>query len=173
MNTVSPRCKSHSMLRRAAVAGLLAGAGVLLSAVSIPVGAAKVFPFQHTINVICGVLLGPWWAVGAAFITSLIRNIMGTGSPFAFPGSMFGAFLDGLIAMHLHGKNRLWAALGEPVGTGIIGAWCCAALVGPSLGKNFAFTFWSASFMASCIPGAALGVAILYILRTKVNPDNL
>ena len=78
-----------TIFKKALAAGILAGAGVALSFVSIPVGPTKCFPFQHSINVIAGVLLGPFWAVGTAFTTSLIRNMMGTGSLFAFPGSIF------------------------------------------------------------------------------------
>ena len=80
-----------------ALASLLAAVAVVLSPLSIPVGASKCFPIQHLVNVIAGVFLGPWYAMGSAFITSLIRNIMGTGSLLAFPGSMCGAFLCGLV----------------------------------------------------------------------------
>lgn len=97
-----------TIFKKALAAGILAGAGVALSFVSIPVGPTRCFPFQHSINVIAGVLLGPFWAVGAAFTTSLIRNMMGTGSLFAFPGSMFGAFLVGMAGRYLHGRHKLF-----------------------------------------------------------------
>ena len=97
----------HSMIfRKAVLAGVLAAAGVALSVVSIPMGPTKCFPFQHTINVVAGIVLGPWWAVGAAFTTSVIRNLLGTGSLFAFPGSMFGALFVGLAARALPDKYR-------------------------------------------------------------------
>ena len=104
----------RTIFKKALTAGILAGAGVALSFVSIPVGPTRCFPFQHSINVIAGVLLGPFWAVGAAFTTSLIRNMMGTGSLFAFPGSMFGAFLVGMAGRYLHGRHKffqLWLNL--------------------------------------------------------------
>ena len=63
----------------------------------IPMGFAKVFPIQHFANVISAVILGPWYAVIQAFITSTLRNMMGTGGPFAYPGSMIGAFLAAII----------------------------------------------------------------------------
>ena len=50
---------NKTLLRRAALAGMFAAAGVVLSVVSIPVGPTKCFPFQHAINVIAGVTLGP------------------------------------------------------------------------------------------------------------------
>ena len=157
-----------TLLRRAALAGMFAAAGVVLSVVSIPVGPTKCFPFQHAINVIAGVTLGPAWAVGAAFTTSLIRNMLGTGSLFAFPGSMFGALFDGVAAMLLPRKYKIAAALAEPLGTGIVGAWTSAAVVAPFMGKNLGFAFFSASFMMSCVPGAAIGAAVLWCLRKRL-----
>ncbi|MEA4872755.1 MAG: energy coupling factor transporter S component ThiW, partial [Synergistaceae bacterium] len=99
------------IFKKALAAGILAGAGVALSFVSIPVGPTRCFPFQHSINVIAGVLLGPFWAVGAAVTTSVIRNMMGTGSLFAFPGSMFGALLVGMAGRSLHGRHKLFSAM--------------------------------------------------------------
>lgn len=42
---------------------------------------------------LAGLILGPIYGVGIAFCVSLIRNLSGTGSLFAFPGSMVGALL--------------------------------------------------------------------------------
>ncbi|MDO9509074.1 MAG: energy coupling factor transporter S component ThiW, partial [Thermovirgaceae bacterium] len=46
-------------LRKLVLTALLSAAGVLLSSLSIPLGPTRCFPFQHAINVIAGVLLGP------------------------------------------------------------------------------------------------------------------
>ena len=67
------------------LAALLAAAAVLLAPFSFPVGPSRCFPFQHTINAVAGVLLGPWWAVGSAFVASLIRYTTGMGTILAFP----------------------------------------------------------------------------------------
>jgi len=156
-----------AIFKKALAAGILAGTGVALSFVSIPVGPTRCFPFQHSINVIAGVLLGPFWAVGAAFTTSLIRNMMGTGSLFAFPGSMFGAFLVGMAGRYLHGRHKLFSAVAEPVGTGIIGAWVSAAMVAPLTGASVSFAFFAFSFLTSSLPGAAIGAAVLYSLEKR------
>ena len=68
----------------------------------IPIGFTKVFPMQHFINVLSAVLLGPGYAVMQALSVSILRNLMGTGSLFAFPGSIIGAFL----AAYLFKKTR-------------------------------------------------------------------
>ena len=70
--------------RKIAASGMLAAVAVALSAFSIPIGASKCFPIQHLCNVIAGVFLGPAYGVAMAFCTSLIRNLMGTGSLLAF-----------------------------------------------------------------------------------------
>ena len=42
-------------------------------------------------------MLGPGYAVGIAFGSSLLRNLLGWGTLLAFPGSMFGDLLAGLF----------------------------------------------------------------------------
>ena len=78
-------------IKRLAVSGMLTALAVALSGFSIPIGASRCFPAQHLVNVIAGVFLGPVYGTGIAFCTSLARNIIGTGSLLAFPGSMVGA----------------------------------------------------------------------------------
>ena len=77
----------------------------------IPVGFSKCFPIQHTVNVLAAVLLGPWYGVAIAFVTSLLRNVLGTGTLLAFPGSIFGALLAGVLYQRT-GKVLL-ASLGK------------------------------------------------------------
>ena len=72
-------------IKKIAVSGMLVALAVALSGFSIPIGASRCFPVQHLCNVVAGVLLGPVYGVGMAFCTSLIRNLMGTGSLLAFP----------------------------------------------------------------------------------------
>src|SRR5207245_4959831 len=73
-------------LRRLVLAAMFAAIGTLVSfpPLSIPVLGTKLFPFQHTINVVAGILLGPWYAAGAALVTASLRNMLGWGAPFAF-----------------------------------------------------------------------------------------
>ena len=52
-------------------------------------------------------------------MAALIRNLTGLGSPLAFPGSMCGALLAGLL--YQYGKKLPFAYVGEVFGTGIIG----------------------------------------------------
>ena len=83
-------------VRKIVVSGMLIALAVSLSSFSIPIGASRCFPVQHMVNVLAAVFLGPFYGVATAFCTSLIRNLMGTGTLMAFPGSMLGAFCCGV-----------------------------------------------------------------------------
>ena len=138
--------------------------GVLLPSFAIPVGGARVFPFQHAINaVVAGVLLGPWWAAGSALVTETLRVSIGTGSLFAFPGSPFGAIAVGLAYGRL---RRDEAALFEPLGTVFVGATLGALLISPVLGEAAGgLLALMVAFALSSIPGAIIGYLVLKVLR--------
>jgi len=145
------------------LAALFAGLGVLLSSFALPVGAARIFPFQHAINAVAGVLLGPWWAAGSALVTATLRFSAGTGSVFAFPGSPFGALTVGFAYRLL---RRDEAAFFEPVGTVLLGATLGAVLISPVVGPAAGgLVFLMASFALSSVPGAVIGYAALRTLR--------
>lgn len=128
----------------------------------IPLGFTKVFPMQHFINVLSAVLLGPGYAVMQAFSVSLIRNMMGTGSIFAFPGSMIGAFLAAILFRRF---NRLsFAFAGETIGTGIIGAIVCYPIATLLFGQEVALFGFIPSFLASSLAGSIFGIIILSVM---------
>ena len=160
MNTTA--AATHVKLRRLTLAGGLAAAAVLLSGVSVPVGPTRCFPFQHAVNAIAGVLLGPWWAAGCALVTSTVRNMLGTGTPFAFPGSIPGALAVGFAWRFF---RRDWAALAEPLGTGLVGAFLSAILVAPAMGKAVGLAVLMPAFLASSVPGSLLGFLALVTVR--------
>lgn len=133
----------------------------------IPVGVAKCFPVQHTINILSAVLLGPGYALGNAFIISLLRNILGTGSLLAFPGSMIGALLAGILFKRY--KKRIYAIGGEVFGTGILGGILSFPIAKFILGKDVAAFFFVVPFLVSTVGGSILGYVILKM--TDVNKE--
>jgi energy coupling factor transporter S component ThiW len=155
------------MLKNAALGGMFAALAVLLSPLSIPIGPSRCLPFQHAINAVAGVMLGPAWACGSAFAASAIRFMLGTGTILAFPGSMFGAAAVGLAAKFLSERRRFWAGLAEPCATGTIGAFAAALIASPPGGLFPMFTTLSVAFLMSSVPGAALGCAILRLRGIK------
>lgn len=130
----------------------------------IPVGASKCFPIQHTINVLSAVMLGPWYAVSVAFVTSLLRNILGTGSLLAFPGSMFGALLAGLLYQKT--GNQIMASLGEVFGTGFLGAIACYPIVRVLMGQETAIFFYVVPFLTSTVGGTIIANLLLKALTS-------
>lgn len=129
----------------------------------IPVGISKCFPVQHAINVLLSVLLGTRYSVGAAFCTSLLRNILGTGSLLAFPGSMIGAALSGLLYKK---TNSVWGAVcGEVFGTGVIGGIAAFPVAKYIIGSEVGALFFIVPFLVSTIGGSIIAY---FIYKTPV-----
>lgn len=149
--------------RKLAVAGMMTALGVVLSTFYIPVGVSKCFPVQHLLNVLAGIFLGPWYALGFSFCTALIRNLMGTGSLLAFPGSMVGAFLCGMLYQRV--KKVPAAVAGEVIGTGIIGGILCYPVARFLMGNAEAALFtYVLPFLISTLGGSALAAILLIAL---------
>lgn len=154
-------------VKKLSLAGVLIALGVVCSTLYIPVGVSKVFPVQHFINVIAAVVLGPVYAVAMAFVTSLLRNIIGTGSLLAFPGSMCGALIAGLLYKYI--KNLAAAFIGEVIGTGIIGAMLAYPIAVQFLSSKAAFYGFVLPFSMSSLTGAVISIILLMALkRTQV-----
>ena len=151
-------------LKKLTVTAILAAVAVVGSLFSFPVFGSKCAPVQHLVNVLCAVTVGPWWALAQAFIASLIRNLLGLGSPLAFPGSMCGALLGGLL--YKYGKKLPFAYLGEVAGTGIIGGMLSYPVAYLVMGNKAAalFTFVVPFLISTC--GGTL-IAIIITLPLK------
>ena len=135
------------------------------SLIFIPIGFAKIFPIQHLVNLVSAVLLGPAYAVIQAFLSSTIRNIIGTGSLFAYPGSMIGAFLAAIL--YSKTKNLGLSALGEVIGTGILGAIATYPMAVLLFGKDATLFGLIPAFTISSFTGALLGYGLLNLLIRK------
>ena len=137
-------------LKKMTVTAIFAAIAVVGSLFSFPVLGSKCAPVQHLVNVLCAVTVGPWWGLAQAFIASLIRNLLGLGSPLAFPGSMCGALLGGLL--YKYGKKLPFAYVGEVVGTGIIGGMLSYPIAYFVMGNQAAalFTFVVPFLISTC-----------------------
>lgn len=150
-------------VKKLAVSAMLAAAAVVMSGFAIPIGASKCFPIQHLCNIIAGVFLGPWYGVAMAFTTSLIRNLIGTGSLLAFPGSMVGAYLCGFLYRK---TGRLAAAyFGEVFGTGILGGILCYPVAELLMGKEAALFMYVMPFLMSTLCGTILAVVLIGVME--------
>ena len=152
-------------IQKLCISGILCALAVVGSLFSFPVLGSKCAPVQHMINIICAVILGPWYGVGVAFTASLIRNIMGIGSPMAFPGSMFGAFFCGI--MYYLSKSLFPTILAEVFGTAILGglsAYPVAIFIMGKSSANIAFYAYIIPFLISTATGAIMSGILLYAL---------
>lgn len=152
--------------KKLALAGVLCAVAVVGSMFSFPVFGSKCAPVQHMVNVLCAVLLGPWYGVAVAFVASLLRNLLGLGSLMAFPGSMCGALLCGIL--YHKTKNLLATLCGEVFGTGIIGgllAWPVAVFLMSKAAGDIAFYAYIVPFLVSTVGGSIIAGVVLIALE--------
>lgn len=151
--------KEKTDVRKLTLTGVFIAISVIGSLFSFPVFGSKCAPVQHLMNIMGAVFLGPGYALAAAFIASVIRNLLGLGTALAFPGSMCGALLSGIL--YRYGKRLPWAYLGEAFGTGIIGGLLSYPVAVIVLGNSqaAAFTFVAPFLISSC--GGTLFAVIL------------
>lgn len=151
-------------LKKLVLTAVFAAVAVVGSLFSFPVFGSKCAPVQHLINVLCAVILGPGYGVAAAFVSSLIRNLLGLGTLLAFPGSMCGALLAGLLYHYI--KKLPAAYIGEVFGTAVIGGMLSYPVATFIMGSKGAalFTF-VVPFLISTAGGTLLAVLITVPLK--------
>ncbi|MBR4846582.1 MAG: energy coupling factor transporter S component ThiW [Phascolarctobacterium sp.] len=150
--------------RKLTIAALFIAIGTLTAhLIYIPAGISRCFPVQHAINVMAAVLLGADYATAIGFVIACLRNMFGTGSLLAFPGSMVGAFLAGIL--YQRHKTLSMAVVGEIFGTGILGgflAWVIAYFI---LGSSAVAWFFIPPFLISSIGGSFIA---LMLFKTNI-----
>ena len=158
--------------RKLTFTALFMAVGVLSAhLVYIPVGVAKCFPVQHAINVLLAALIGTRYSVGAAFGVATLRNILGTGSLLAFPGSMIGAALSGIV--YSRTKSIWGAVLGEIVGTGIIGGMIAFPMAKYFLGSGVGALFFVVPFLVSTVGGSLIALGLYHTPITSFLQERL
>ena len=152
--------------KKLAIAGIFCAVAVVGSLFSFPVFGSKCSPVQHMVNILCAVLLGPGYGLGAAFAAALIRNLLGLGSLLAFPGSMCGALVCGLV--YKKTGNILGTLIGEVLGTAVIGGLCAYPIAIFFMGQsaaNIAFYAYIIPFFVSTAGGAVISAILIYSLK--------
>ena len=150
--------------KKIAITAMMAAIAVVGSTFSFPIFGSKCAPVQHMVNVLCAVFLGPWYGLAAAFVASVIRNLLGLGTLLAFPGSMCGALLSGLLYRKFQTLPAAYA--GEVIGTAVIGgilAFPIARLVMGNAGAAL-FTF-VVPFLVSTAGGTAIAAVITGVMK--------
>ena len=148
--------------RKLVIASLLTAVAVIGSVISFPMLGSRCAPVQHMVNVFCAVLLGRWYGVSAAFVASLLRNLLGLGSLLAFPGSMCGALLSGIV--YSSTKSIPATVLAEAFGTGIIGGLLSYPIAIMFMGQgagDIAFYVYVVPFLLSTACGSILAGVVV------------
>jgi energy coupling factor transporter S component ThiW len=154
---------TRARLRRMTLLSMLAAIGVVLSPILRVPGMA---PMQHFINVICAVLLGPWYALGCACLIAVIRMSLLGINLLAVTGAIFGAPLAGIF--YQASGSLAAAAAGEIIGTGIIGAMASYPVMAFVYGSGDVALFtYIPSFVAGTVIGGSLGTIFLQALKKQ------
>jgi len=150
-------------LKKLTLTAIFASIAVVGSLFSIPVFGAKCAPIQHMINIFCAIFLGPGYGLASAFVASLIRNLLGIGSLLAFPGSMCGALLAGVLYRVF--KKRYTAYAGEIFGTAVIGGMLSYPIAYLIMENSEAtlFTF-VIPFLISTVGGTIVAIIIVEVM---------
>ena len=101
-----------------------------------------------------------------AFAASVLRNLLGLGSLLAFPGSMCGALLCGLV--YWKTKNLPATLVGEVFGTGIIGGLLSYPIAMAFMGVvagSIGYTAYVVPFLISTVAGSVLAGILVKALE--------
>ena len=109
------------------------------------------------------VLVGPWYGFAAALLCGIMRMLSGRTIQ-AVTGAIYGPILGGLIYKKTKNIYLVW--IGEVIGTGFFGAMSSYPLMKMFYGLDAQSPFYYIPFYTpSAVVGAAMGVAILVILK--------
>ena len=119
-------------------------------------------PTAHLINIVCSVLMGPWYSLLCATLIGIIRMMFMGIPPLALTGAVFGAFLSGV---RLSGGRIICAVLGEIFGTGIIGSMVSYPVMAFLMGRDGlnAF-FYTPMFIGATVMGGTAAYIFLKAL---------
>ena len=155
----------NKSVQKLAIAGVFCALAVVGSMfLTFPVFGSKCAPVQHMVNILCAVFLGPWYGLATAFVASLLRNLLGWGSLLAFPGSMCGALLCGLV--YWKTKNLPATLAAEVLGTGILGGLAAYPVAKELMGLTpETYTVYIIPFLISTAAGSILAGILVYALQ--------
>jgi len=154
-----------SNFKKQVFTAILASMGYVLSTfIYLP----RMAPFQHFINVIAAVFLGPFWGFACALMTGLMRMILNGSSILAVIGAVVGAFLSGLLYKKF--QKLIWAVIGEVIGTGILSAIIAYPFMRTFYGLPATSIFTYVPFF---VPSSLMGAVLGYILLKTLDKSKL
>ncbi|GAB6092685.1 hypothetical protein JCM31185_17640 [Furfurilactobacillus curtus] len=122
-------------------------------------------PFQHMVDVILAILVGPVYATAAAIIVGLIRMLL-EGRPAVAVTSILVGPLLAWLAYRIFNRSTLAAAFGETLGVGLFGAMISFVVMQVGYGLKLpSFWFYVPYFTPSALVGSLLGAFVVKALR--------
>ena len=155
----------NKSVQKLSIAGVFCALAVVGSMfLTFPVFGSKCAPVQHMVNILCAVFLGPWYGLATAFVASLLRNLLGWGSLLAFPGSMCGALLCGLV--YWKTKNLPATLIAEVLGTGVLGGLAAYPVAKELMGLTpETYTVYILPFLISTAASSILAGILVFALQ--------
>lgn len=152
---------SQNILRMVMLSMMVA-IGVVISPILRVEGFA---PTAHLVNVVCSVLMGPWYSLLNAVITAVLRMTLLSIPPLAITGQVFGALLSGILYQLSKGR-LIFASIGEIIGTGIIGSIVSYPVMAYFMGKSgLTWFFYTPSFLIASTIGSMAGYLLLLAFK--------
>ena len=126
-------------------------------------------PMAHLINIVCSVMMGPWYSLVCATLIGIIRMMFMGIPPLALTGAVFGAFLSGML-YRVSGGRMIFAVVGEVIGTGIIGAIVSYPVMAFLMGRGgLSLMFYVPSFICGTLIGGSVAFIFLkYLNKAKM-----
>ncbi|TCO79818.1 energy coupling factor transporter S component ThiW [Marinisporobacter balticus] len=154
--------EKNSKLLKKLMLAMIVAMGVVISPILRIEGMC---PMAHFINIVCAVILGPWYSLLCATLIGVIRMLFMGIPPLAVTGAVFGAVLSGVLYQVSKGK-LIFAIIGEVIGTGIIGAILSYPIMTFIWGRTgLTWMFYVPSF----IMGTLIGGTIAFVFLTTLS----
>lgn len=120
-------------------------------------------PFQHFVNVLAAVFLGPWYGCAGGLLCGIMRMMTGRTIQ-ALTGAVFGPVIGGIL--YKKTKNVYLVFVGEVIGTGILGALASYPLMKIFYGLDAQSPLYFIPFYTpSAVIGGTMGVAAVLLLK--------
>jgi len=158
--------EKNSKLLKKLMLAMMVAMGVVISPILRIEGMC---PMAHFINILCSVILGPWYSLLCAILIGVIRMFFMGIPPLALTGAVFGAFFSGVLYRVSKGK-LICAIIGEVIGTGIIGAIVSYPIMTFIWGRTgLTWMFYVPSFIMATFIGGTIAFIFLGALSRTGN----
>ncbi|NLJ18446.1 energy coupling factor transporter S component ThiW [Globicatella sulfidifaciens] len=159
------KINTHKQTQKLMILSLMIALDVVLSPILRIEGMA---PMSSVINIIAASFMSPLYTFLMALICGIIRMLMMGIPPLALTGAVFGALFAGFG--YWKTRNFWAAALGEFIGTGVVGSLLSYPVMVWFTGvkTDLHWLIYTPRFMGACVMGA-IAAFVLYERLNKLS----